>query len=38
MGLTAPALYRYVDSRDDLLTEVITELYDELTVLDRGRP
>jgi AcrR family transcriptional regulator len=31
MGLTAPALYRYVDSRDDLLTEVITELYDELT-------
>ncbi len=31
MGVTAPALYRYVDSRDDLLTEVITELYDELT-------
>jgi len=31
MGLTAPALYRYVDSRDDLLTEVSTELYDELT-------
>jgi AcrR family transcriptional regulator len=31
MGLTAPALYRYVDSRDDLLTEVIAELYDELT-------
>ena len=31
MGLTAPALYRYVDSREDLLTEVITELYDELT-------
>ena len=31
MGLTAPALYRYVDSRDDLLTEVITELYGELT-------
>jgi AcrR family transcriptional regulator len=31
MGLTAPALYRYVDSREDLLTEVITELYDELS-------
>ncbi len=31
MGVTAPALYRYVDSREDLLTEVITELYDELT-------
>ncbi len=31
MGLTAPALYRYVDSRDDLLTEVIADLYDELT-------
>ena len=31
MGLTAPALYRYVDSRDDLLTEVIADLFDELT-------
>lgn len=31
MGLTAPALYRYVDSRDDLLTEVIADLFGELT-------
>ena len=31
MGVTAPALYRYVDSRDDLLTEVIADLYDDLT-------
>jgi AcrR family transcriptional regulator len=31
MGLTAPALYRYVDSREDLLTEVIADLYGELT-------
>ena len=38
MGVTAPALYRYVDSREDLLTEVIAELFDELTVLARGRP
>ena len=31
VGVTAPALYRYVESRDDLLTEVIAALYDELT-------
>lgn len=31
MGLTAPALYRYYDSRDDLLTALIVDLYDELS-------
>lgn len=31
MGLTAPALYRYYDSRDALLTALIVDLYDELS-------
>jgi len=31
MGMTAPALYRYVDSRDDLLVAVVADLYDEVT-------
>ncbi len=30
MGLTPPALYRYFDGRDELLTELITDAYDEL--------
>jgi AcrR family transcriptional regulator len=30
MGVTPPALYRYFDSRDDLLTVLITDAYDEL--------
>jgi AcrR family transcriptional regulator len=30
MGLTPPALYRYFDGRDDLLTQLITDAYDEL--------
>jgi AcrR family transcriptional regulator len=33
MGMTAPALYRYYSSREDLLEGVCAELYDELTVL-----
>lgn len=31
MGLTAPALYRYFPSREDLLTHLIADLYDEVT-------
>ena len=31
MGMTAPALYRYFASREDLLVALITDLYDELT-------
>jgi AcrR family transcriptional regulator len=30
MGLTPPALYRYFDGRDELLTVLITDAYDEL--------
>ncbi len=30
MGLTPPALYRYFDGRDELLTQLITDSYDEL--------
>ena len=30
MGLTPPALYRYFDGRDELLTALITDAYDEL--------
>jgi AcrR family transcriptional regulator len=30
MGLTPPALYRYFDGRDELLTELITDAYDEI--------
>src|SRR5689334_19752787 len=31
MGMTAPALYRYFDSREDLIEAVVADLYDELT-------
>ena len=31
MGMTAPALYRYFDSREDLIENVVADLYDELT-------
>src|SRR3954466_7624446 len=31
MGMTAPALYRYFDSREDLVENVVADLYDELT-------
>src|SRR5688500_11943381 len=38
MGLTAPALYRYFDSREDLVENVVADLYDELTaVLEAAR-
>jgi len=30
MGMTPPALYRYFADRDELLTELITDAYDEL--------
>ena len=30
MGLTPPALYRYFDGRDELLTQLITDAYDQL--------
>jgi len=30
MGLTAPALYRYYGNRDDLLTELIADAFDDL--------
>jgi len=31
MGMTAPALYRYFASREDLVENVVADLYDELT-------
>src|SRR5918995_4090396 len=38
MGMSAPALYRYFDSREDLVENVIADLYDELTgVLEAAR-
>ena len=38
MGMTAPALYRYFDSREDLVEHVVADLYDELTdVLEEVR-
>ena len=38
MGMTAPGLYRYVTSHEDLLGQLIGELYDELTgELERAR-
>ena len=38
MGMTAPALYRYFDSREDLVEHVVADLYDELTdVLEAAR-
>ncbi|HJW64451.1 MAG TPA: TetR/AcrR family transcriptional regulator, partial [Actinomycetes bacterium] len=30
MGMTAPALYRYFGSRDDLVTALVTDAYDAL--------
>lgn len=30
MGMSAPALYRYFDSREDLVENVVADLYDEL--------
>ena len=39
MGMTAPALYRYFPSREDLIGALIADLYDELTAaIDRLRP
>jgi AcrR family transcriptional regulator len=43
MGMTAPALYRYFDSREDLVENVVADLYDELVALleaarDDARP
>ena len=38
MGLTAPALYRYFASREDLVAHVVADLYDELVaVLEAAR-
>jgi AcrR family transcriptional regulator len=38
MGMTAPALYRYFSSREDLVENVVADLYDELvTVLEAAR-
>src|SRR3712207_3591013 len=38
MGMTAPGLYRYFDSREDLVENVVADLYDELTgVLESAR-
>jgi AcrR family transcriptional regulator len=31
MGMTAPGLYRYFDSREDLVEHVVADLYNELT-------
>ncbi len=36
MGLTAPALYRYYGSRDELLTELILEAYRDLAELSEA--
>ncbi|TFV62158.1 UNVERIFIED_ORG: TetR/AcrR family transcriptional regulator [Bacillus sp. AZ43] len=38
MGMTAPGLYRYFASREDLVEHVVADLYDELTdLLERVR-
>jgi AcrR family transcriptional regulator len=38
MGMTAPALYRYFDSREDLVENVVADLYGELVaVLEAAR-
>lgn len=38
MGMTAPALYRYFPSREDLVTALIADLYDELvTTIETAR-
>ncbi|HZB47601.1 MAG TPA: helix-turn-helix domain-containing protein, partial [Mycobacteriales bacterium] len=31
MGMTAPALYRYFSSREDLIENVVVDLYNELS-------
>jgi AcrR family transcriptional regulator len=36
MGMTAPALYRYFDSRDELIKHVIADIFAELTGSLRG--
>lgn len=38
MGMTAPALYRYFGSRDELLTEMILSAYEELAVVAESAP
>ncbi|MEO6082339.1 MAG: TetR/AcrR family transcriptional regulator [Umezawaea sp.] len=38
MGMTAPALYRYFGSRDELLTELILSTYEELAVVAENAP
>ena len=40
MGMTPPALYRYFDDRDELLTALITDAYDSLgaAVAEAVRP
>src|SRR3954468_13040624 len=43
MGMTAPALYRYFSSREDLVENVVADLYDELVAVieaarDDARP
>ena len=38
VGMTAPGLYRYFDSREDLVEHVVADLYDELVaVLEAAR-
>ena len=38
VGMTAPGLYRYFDSREDLVEHVVADLYDELVaVLEEAR-
>jgi len=38
MGMSAPALYRYFDSREHLVEHVVADLYDELTgVIEAAR-
>jgi AcrR family transcriptional regulator len=36
MGMTAPALYRYFSSREDLVENVVADLYDELCEVLEG--
>jgi AcrR family transcriptional regulator len=36
MGMTAPGLYRYFSSREDLVENVVADLYDELVALLEG--
>ena len=43
LGMTAPAIYRYFSSREDLIEHVVVDLYDELcdvmeTARDAARP